>query len=98
MFVQSEIEGVFGKGITWCKALVRGKKLKIPYDIMMILEISTRYQGTKRENKSWALKKWNANQNWCFIFQNALPFWKEKNPFDDVPSKYNRLKRSKSDT
>jgi hypothetical protein len=64
------------------KALVRKKKKTFsPYDtwhIMMILEISTKYQRTKRKKKSWTLKKWNANQNWCFIFQNALPFAKEK--------------------
>ncbi len=42
MFVQSEIEGVFGKGITWCKALVREKKKKKKF-FLMILGISWWY-------------------------------------------------------
>ncbi len=39
MFVQSEIEGVFEKAITWYKALVRKKKHFFP----MILGISWWY-------------------------------------------------------
>jgi hypothetical protein len=40
MFVQSEIEGVFEKGITWCKALVRKRKKQFS---PMILGISWWY-------------------------------------------------------